>query len=166
MDKNDIHIAIHHHTLHLFADALDRMQYMPGAHNLPLMVYGVPVKYDCDLIPYSTTPPKWQFPQDEPFVTYEPSDESWCRYCRIGSEIPAKLTIGDIKIRRDLPVRVLPAHSRSVMFHSLDPSVDRVGYSTMEDSDYAGACRAVEYIDKTVRRHLKDQAWKQHGVSL
>ena len=44
----------------------------------------------------------WQFPTNEPFVTYEPSDESWCRYCGIGKELN-DWVMGDIIIvHRDL----------------------------------------------------------------
>lgn len=34
----------------------------------------------------------WVFPK-EPFITYEPSDESWCRYCGFGHEEAPAVTV-------------------------------------------------------------------------
>lgn len=52
-------------------------------------------------VDYSLEPTKWfegwQFPTNEPFITYEPSDESWCRYCGIGREVKEWI-VGDIVI--------------------------------------------------------------------
>lgn len=35
---------------------------------------------------------RWGFPKER-FVTYEPSDESWCRYAGIGREVTVLRTV-------------------------------------------------------------------------
>lgn len=35
---------------------------------------------------------RWKFP-DDPFVTYEVTDEDWCRYFGIGKEVEEEVTL-------------------------------------------------------------------------
>ncbi len=53
---------------------------------------------------FKCTKKAWRFPQER-FVTYEESDEAWCRYFGIGKEIDVveNVTIGNVYIRSISP---------------------------------------------------------------
>lgn len=61
-----------------------------------LTFIGKTIKIDNNLSP-TVTLGQWIFPTNEPFITYEKSDESWCRYCGFGREAEKKdVQIGEV----------------------------------------------------------------------
>ena len=79
-------------------------------------------------------------------MTYQKSDESWCRYFGIGKEIPE--VMAEIVIRRDLPVYHFSEVDRHRPLYGSDNQLsNRVGYN-FEDREYDDATRALEWIWK------------------
>ncbi len=86
---------------------------------------GIPIEINNNLSPTITEYPKgsWIFPK-RPFITYEPSDEEWCRYCRIGHEARG-FVMGEI-VGVDSDFMSLKPISRATVF---DPKRMGRGYA-------------------------------------
>lgn len=98
---------------------------------------GIPVRFDPFLKPFEIEQPRWVFPK-ESFVTYESSDESWCRYFGIGYQQEARIIEGDIIIRHDLPI-------------------NEREFVSLEIVEYIKAIRAVERIRDIVLEYLVEE---------
>ena len=141
-----IHIAMHPQTFHdLTYKIMERENWMLGAPQrggMRDMMLGIEIRRDPCLNCY--IPAKWKFPKER-FVTYQKSDESWCRYFGIGKEIPE--VMAEIVIRRDLPVYHFSEFEQHRYYYSDNALSNRVGYN-FEDREYEDATRALEWIWK------------------
>lgn len=159
-DKNDILIAMHHQTLDMFLWSQEsRVGYWRCDDGI-VSVMGFMVNLDRSLRPAGVIEAKWIFP-DEPFITYEPSDEDWCRYFGFGYQQNRKVDTGEIVLRRNLPIYAINDDARSpVRWMASSKFVDRVGYDCFTDEHYCRAVRALEFIhneiDKFLWRKLED----------
>jgi hypothetical protein len=104
---------------------------------------GIMVRFDSSLKPFGIEESKWVFP-NERFITYDKSDESWCRYFGIGRRQPARIVDGEIVLRQDIPLDQSGGHR------------DHVNCTTavISDIDYFDACGVIDRIKGRVQEFL------------
>jgi len=160
MEKDsDLSIALHPETLYLFEWSQMPCRMEPYGSRMWRLL-GLRAIYDYNLRPACVVDAKWIFPKD-PFVTYEPSDEDWCRYFGYGHQQERKIDTGEIVLRRDLPIYTLDHEAcRPIQWVANSQYIDRVGYDGFTDMDYQHAVRAIEYIHKSIDRYLREKLRK------
>jgi hypothetical protein len=162
--ESDITLAMHPETLHLlmWSSARDGGYDQRYGDYRRSKVFGYRINIDYCLRPAKVVEAKWVFPAD-PFITYEPKDEDWCRYFGYGHQQNRKIDTGEVVLRRDLPIYAFDHEAcQWPRWASSSKYVDRVGYDCFTDMDYIRAVQAVDRIHKMIDSYLR---WKldQHN---
>lgn len=164
-EDESIRLEMHPETWFTLEDAMFESHGMPMhacSGEKQAYVFGIPVRINYNLRPAGIVE-KW-IPPKERFVTYEESDEGWCRFCGIGS-VRRVVDCGDIRICRDLPeFQIAPGYGVRYQWATLDERVDRVGYECFDDPEYINAVKAKAIIEKKIRYYLSRKLDK--GVNV